>query len=356
MRKTNWTLITCAILALPGAVLAGQPHVLNTDVGVRMAGADLSETIEAVMSEHRDIVWIGYEVPCPPGTWSCCGDRRSSHCLCRLESESSRYHSSGDDDEDGILPPGSMMVLLRAEDREIVRLRYYSAGCELDADGVDFVWLTDVDPTASLALLEGMAGRESQTTRYTERVAEEAVGAIAMHEHPEAIGVMRRLTGGGHPEEVRKSAVFWTSQMDAGGAVEVIEQVLRNDPSDDVREQAIFALSQCDDERATDVLIQTARHDKDPELRENAVFWLSQLASDKVAETIADVIENDPDADVKQHAVFALSQLPPDRSIPELIRLARSNKSREVRKQAIFWLGQVDDDRALDFFEEVLSK
>jgi len=92
------------------------------------------------------------------------------------------------------------------------------------------------------------------------------------------------------------------------------------------------------------------------ESRKSAVFWLSQVAGDAATRGLAELAEdNRQDREIRDQAVFALSQLPAEQGVPVLIRLARSNPDPKIRRKAIFWLGQTDDPRALALFEELLA-
>ncbi|HSB52727.1 MAG TPA: HEAT repeat domain-containing protein [Gemmatimonadales bacterium] len=90
--------------------------------------------------------------------------------------------------------------------------------------------------------------------------------------------------------------------------------------------------------------------------RKQAVFWLSQVASDSATSGLADLAGSDKEGDeIRKQAVFALSQRPKDEGVPALIKVAKSRTSAEVRKSALFWLGQSEDPRALALFEDILS-
>jgi HEAT repeat protein len=93
------------------------------------------------------------------------------------------------------------------------------------------------------------------------------------------------------------------------------------------------------------------------DVRKTAVFWLSQVAGDAATAGLKEIIDSDDDVDVRKHAVFAISQRPIDEAVPALISLVRrKDVDPRIKKQALFWLGQKDDPRALALFEEILSK
>jgi HEAT repeat protein len=263
---------------------------------------------------------------------------------------------SNSDDGKDLRVSNEAFVLFRIEDNEVERICAYSEHCRLDAGGVPFYWLTDVDPKESIDLLTSYAADDRRSRRSRERVTERALSAIAVHDDPAMLDALESFVDSDQPEWLREKSVFWIGNSGERRGIDILRRVLRDDPSSDVREQCVFALTLPDDPEATDLLISIARTDRDRDVRKNAIFWLSQEAGERAVEAIVDAIKDDPDTDIKEQAVFALSQLPKDEGVPHLIRVARTNRNPDVREQAIFWLGQSGDDRALDFFEEILSK
>lgn len=93
----------------------------------------------------------------------------------------------------------------------------------------------------------------------------------------------------------------------------------------------------------------------DGKVRRSALFWVSQVAAGRIAEELGEVAADESeDQDVRDAAVFALSQRPPDESVPALMELVRTAPHSKTRRSALFWLAQVDDPAVVDFFEEIL--
>jgi HEAT repeat protein len=216
-------------------------------------------------------------------------------------------------------------VLYRVENRQIGKVRSFSPECDLDAGGLPFIWLTSVNASESIKLLEGIARDNAGAAREQNRRADSAVTAIAMHADPAAEQALEGLLAASQPDELRR--------------------------------RAVVGLAQRNNSQALNILVGVAHNDKSAHVRGQALFWLAQRAGQKVAESaINDAIANDPETEVKKRAVFALSQLPKDEGVPLLIKVAKTNQNPAVRKQAMFWLGQSKDERALAFIEEVLAK
>jgi HEAT repeats len=294
--------IACLVLALIAAAgpAAAQGRISNAKTETRSAAQGVDREVRAVAG-RAGASWVGYAVPMIAGSrHMCCYDSvgsAGSCCgMCRLETGSGVSMTTGDNIVNGsritLEPPTEFHVLARVEGGAVGRLRMFTPDCDVDAGGMPLVWLTDVKPDDSVAWLASLAGAPSTGTEYRNRVAKQAIAALAMHNTRSAIAT----------------------------------------------------------------LVRTAREDKDAKMREDALFWLSQRAGQEAVATITDAIDRDPETEVKKRAVFALSQLPRDEGVPKLIEVARTHRNPEVRKQAFFWLGQTKDPRAVQFFEEILLK
>jgi hypothetical protein len=293
-----WVAAAGVTAAVAGAIDA-PPRLVNARVETRSAAGGLEPAFRSAVAATRGPAWIGYAVPTDGHHQMCCGDSRESVGLgcsgCRLEGHGA-FTVRGDHDRSwgGTLSlegVETIVVLFRAEQGRLDRIRSYSAGCALDGGGLPVVWLTNVRPAESVGLLRSLAGSGASEDKPGRRVEEAALAALAFHADPSAL----------------------------------------------------------------DALISLGRREVSGHVRGQALFWLAQRAGSKVAAVITRAIEDDPETEVKKRAVFALSQLPHDEGVPLLIDTARKNRNPAVRKQAMFWLGQSNDPRALDFFAEVLK-
>jgi hypothetical protein len=92
------------------------------------------------------------------------------------------------------------------------------------------------------------------------------------------------------------------------------------------------------------------------DVRKHAIFWTSQAAGEKAAQGLHSILADDSEElDLRKHAVFALSQLDEGRAIPLLLDVAERSPEPEIRKAAFFWLGQKGEDpRVIALFQRVL--
>jgi HEAT repeat protein len=346
------------LLAIP-ALAAPPPRLTHTPVVTRSAASGLEKTAREWSAAQKEPGWLGYEVHAAGHHDMCCFDswegseRRGG--ACRIEEHGS-FSTRDSDDDVATMDDETAIVLLRAEQGHIGRVRVVSLGCGIDAGGRTLTWVDDVKPAESLALLSSLVLASPDEATGRDKVTDSAIMAIAVHDGPAADDVLERFIAPSQPERIRKKTAFWMGNMRGRRGYEALSRLVREDPSDKVREQGVFALSQSEVPEAVDAMIRVAQKDGSTHVRGQALFWLGQKAGKKAVTAITGAITDDPETEVKKKAVFALSQLPKEEGVPRLIEVAKTNRNPEVRKQAMFWLGQSGDSRALAFFQEVLSR
>jgi len=337
------------------------PRVENARVENHALARALAAELQAFAQQSAQPQWIGYavlqvaagnrEVCCNSnGSWSDgCG-------TCRLEGSAHGVNTRSGNASVKLEGSREIAVLFRAENHKIMKVRIVSPECTLDGGGLPFVWLTNVKPDESVAVLAGFVRNHNFEERDDNRMGHEALTAIALHADESAERAMESFVRPTEREDLRKQAAFWLGESRGKAGFAVLQQMAKSDPSSEVRAQVTFALSVSREPGAIDEMIRMAHDDQNGHVRGQALFWLAQKAGKKAEGAITGAIENDPDTDVKKKAVFALSQMPKDEGVPKLIQVAQTNRNPAVRKQAMFWLGQSNDPRALEFFEKVLSQ
>jgi HEAT repeat protein len=166
-------------------------------------------------------------------------------------------------------------VLARFEKGEIVRVRAFTADCDVDAGGAAVVWFTDVRPDDSVAWLATLAN-SSRAANRTDRVAQSAMSAIAFHQVQAADRVLVAMARDDVSRRVRGQALFWLATRASREALSAISGAIDNDPDTEVKKKAVFALSQMPKEEGVPRLIDVARTNKNVEVRKQAMFWLGQ--------------------------------------------------------------------------------
>ena len=336
----------------------GAPRIVNAERETQAVSGGLAATVQAIAGHSDKAEWIGYGVDRVAGQQSaCCGNYNDGEICgtCRLENEN-RGVTTSSNDPVKIEGGHRLAVLLRVEDRKVMRIRIASDDCTLDAGNLRFIWLTNVNASESVQFLSTYVLGEPFQGYGRDGLGAEALTAIAMHADAAADRAFATFVAAQQPEELRKKGAFWLGEARGAAGLATLKTMAKNDASTEVRSHVTFALSVSREPGALDEMIRMAREDGSGHVRGQALFWLAQKAGKKAVGEISDAIENDPETDVKKKAVFALSQLPKDEGVPKLIEVATTNRNPEVRKQAMFWLGQSNDARAIEFFEKILER
>ncbi len=361
MRGTAATSVLLSALAVSIPAAAGPPpRRLNTRLESKTAGGSLQTIAQGWATAQVTPAWLGYEVPATGHRAMCCFDGVERESLdetgggCRIEEHGS-FSMRDPGERLASMDDETAVVLLRADQGRIGRLRVLSRGCGIDAAGRTLTWVDGVKPPESLALLASLVGARDDESAH-DKLGEAAIMAIAVHQGREADDVLQRFVDPAQPVRVRKRAAFWMGSLRGRRGYEALARLVRDDPSGEVREHGVFALGLSEVPEAVDAMIRVAREDSSTHVRGQALFWLGQKAGRKAVSAISRALEDDPETEVKKKAVFALSQLPKDEGVPMLIQVAKTNRNPEVRKQAMFWLGQSGDARALALFEEILGR
>ena len=295
--------------------------------------------------------WYAWSVPMAGGGSICCWTQKGSGCCGGCALGGNRGWSMNMDDEKGLgkHQTSDVTIAINLDEGQVVKVQMFDSACPTDGRGNTINVLQNVDPASSIAWLADRA-RVNKSDH-----GNSVVGALAVHDHPNMMPALERLTADGVPSKVREDAIFWVGQRGGERGFRFLRDFLKTEDSTSLRKKAVFSLSQNKSDGAIPALIELARHDKSHETRREAIFWLGQRAGTKAADELRRVVDEDPDDDVKEHAVFAISQLPRERSIPMLVELVKTHKSPNVRKKAMFWLAQTGDDRALDVIEDILQ-
>ncbi len=349
--------------AAPARPSGTTPNIQHSRVNQQPAAGSLDSQLKSWTAQVTTPQWAGYTVPEVAGNRSVCcgnGDWNGNDCgTCRLEHGDHGVNITGNDGNSTVMLEGSreIAILFRAENHQITKIRVASTECTLDAGGLPFVWLTNVKPSESVALLSNFVRNERSDFRDDDdRHGNQALSAIALHADESAEAALESFVRPDSPEELRKQTTFWLGEARGKSGFAALQKMAKSDPSSELRSQVTFALSVSREPGAIDEMIRMAHDDESTHVRGQALFWLAQKAGKKASSAITNAIDNDPDTEVKKKAVFALSQMPKDEGVPKLIEVAQNNHNPAVRKQAMFWLGQSNDPRALAFFEKVLSQ
>ncbi len=253
-------------LAFVGAGLQSRPSVAQTATPRLSNGriephatTNIARDLRALVATLAEPTWIGYTQPMIDG----------EHNMCDYWNDGRRFSSSTDPIR--LEPADFFFVLFRVENKDIIRIRTFSANCPLDAGGKAVHWFNNVAVADSVNFLKTFVGPSA-----TRRMMNSAVTAIALTEGQQPLNELITIARDGSTANVKGQGLFWLAQRAGQKAVGTITAAIDNDPDTEVKKKAVFALSQLPKDDGVPLLIEQARNNKNPAVRKQAMFWLGQ--------------------------------------------------------------------------------
>jgi len=223
------------------------------------ATTNIAKDLRALAATLTEPTWIGYAQPMIAG----------EHNMCDYWNDGRRFSSSTDPIR--LEPADFFFVLFRAENKDIIRIRTFSANCPLDAGGKVVHWFNNVAVADSVNFLKTFVGPSA-----TRRMMNSAVTAIALTEGQQPLNELITIARDGATANVKGQGLFWLAQRAGQKAVGTITAAIDNDPDTEVKKKAVFALSQLPKDEGVPLLIDQARNNRNPAVRKQAMFWLGQ--------------------------------------------------------------------------------
>ena len=245
------------IIGVATAAAAQTPRLSNGRIESH-ATTNIARDLRQLASTLSEPTWIGYTQPLIDG----------NHNMCDYWNDGRMITQSTDPIR--LEPADFFFVMFRVEEKQITRIRTYSANCPLDAGGKAVHWFTNVPVNDSVNYMKTfMAPTEPR------KLNDSAVTVIALTKGDQALNELLSLARDGTTQS-KGNALFWLAQRAGMKAVGTITAAIENDPDTKVKERAVFALSQLPKDEGVPLLIQQARTNKNPVVRKQAMFWLGQ--------------------------------------------------------------------------------
>jgi hypothetical protein len=266
------TLVLIGVVAGSTAHAQQQPNIVNARIVARAAQPDVARAVTAIVKAQAEPAWIGYEVPALNNDAFGRGDGWSERC--RLEQQ--RVDPATNAPLPGPIrlePAANLMVLVRVHANEIQRVRTLSGDCQVDAGGLPFYWLGDVNAAQSVEFLKTLITRSPNSVTHDH--SESALSAMALHRDPAASAAIVDLAKNGSPR-LRQRALSWVARRAESQAIGIISQAIDNDPDVEVKRQAVSALGQLPKNEGIPLLITLARSHTNAAVRKQAMQRLGQ--------------------------------------------------------------------------------
>jgi hypothetical protein len=275
-RLNSWRrpLVGGALLVLIATAAAAQTPRLSNGRIESHATTNIAKDLPALAATLSEPMWIGYAQPMIDG----------DHNMCDYWNDGNRFSQSTDPIR--LEPADFFFVLFRVEEKQITRIRTYSANCPLDAGGKAVHWFTNVAVNDSVNYMKSFIG-----TTATRKLNDSAVTVLALTDGDQPLNELLRLARDGGTSQVKGNALFWLAQRAGQKAVGTITAAIENDPDTDVKKKAVFALSQLPKDEGVPLLIQQARTNKNPVVRKQAMFWLGQTKDPRALKFFEEILK-----------------------------------------------------------------
>ena len=266
-------LLAVAVLLIATAAAAQTPRLSNGRIESH-ATTNIARDVQQLAGTMADSGWIGYTQPIIDG----------NHTMCDYWNDGRTINYSNDPIR--LEPADFFFVMFRVENKEITRIRSYSANCPLDAGGKVVHWFTNVPVADSVAYMKTF-----MSPNATRRLNDSAVSVIAFTDGDQALNELLRIAKEGATSQAKGNALFWLAQRAGQKAVGTITAAIENDPDTKVKEKAVFALSQLPKDEGVPLLIEQARHNKNPVVRKQAMFWLGQSKDPRALKFFEEILK-----------------------------------------------------------------
>lgn len=262
--------VACATIALPAG--AQTPRLSNGRIESH-ATTNIARDVQQLANTLSEPTWIGYAQPLIDG----------NHNMCDYWNDGRMITQSTDPIR--LEPVDFFFVMFRVEEKQITRIRTYSANCPLDAGGKSVHWFNNVAVNDSVNYMKTfMAPTQAR------KLNESAVTVIALTKGDQALNELLSLARDGSTQS-KGNALFWLAQRAGMKAIGTITAAIENDPDTKVKERAVFALSQLPKDEGVPLLIQQARSNKNPVVRKQAMFWLGQSKDPRALKFFEEILK-----------------------------------------------------------------
>ena len=276
LRVRRFLALSLAIAAAHVGVstaFAQTPRLSNGRIETH-ATTNIARDLPALAATLAEPMWIGYAQPLIDG----------DHQMCDYWNNGTRYTQSTDPIR--LEPADFFFVMFRVEDRQITRIRTYSANCPLDAGGKAVHWFSNVAVNDSVDYMKTFLA-PAQTRKFNDA----AVTVLALTEGDQPLSELLSIARDGSTASVKGNALFWLAQRAGARAVGTITAAIESDPDTEVKKKAVFALSQLPKDEGVPLLIQQARTNKNPAVRKQAMFWLGQSKDPRALKFFEEILK-----------------------------------------------------------------
>jgi len=234
---------------------------------INVDGASLNDKIERAVRQFKssrqgDTLWLAYHFPPREGAYA--------------GMFSGVYYR----DSDGIKlerkeDPSQVAVFLLTDatgsQPKFTKVKTFNLAEPYVFENRPVYWLGNVDANQSLAVIESAMRADLQNKDLTRG----ALRAIAVHNSPRAIPLLKEVASKETDVELQRSAISNLSRVKTQDGLDALVDLYDNAGSDTLKEEIIAGIARNESRRATDKLLAIAKNDPSPKMRQRAIRRLS---------------------------------------------------------------------------------
>ncbi|HEU0175284.1 MAG TPA: HEAT repeat domain-containing protein [Blastocatellia bacterium] len=132
-------------------------------------------------------------------------------------------------------------------------------------------WLGNIDANQSISTLESAMRADAQSRE----LARGALRAIAVHDSPRSISLLKEVATKDSDVEIQRSAISNLSRVKTQEGLNALIELYDGATSDTLKEEIIGGIARNESRKAFDKLQAIAKNDADPKMRQRAIRRLS---------------------------------------------------------------------------------
>ncbi|MGE0130705.1 MAG: HEAT repeat domain-containing protein [Blastocatellales bacterium] len=236
---------------------------------INVEGSSLNDKIDRAVKQFKssrqgDTVWLAYHFP----------PRDNSHV--------GMFSGTIYRDSDGIklerredLTQIAVFLLTDASGSQpkITRVKTLNLSEPYVFENRPVYWLGNADANQSIAVLEGAMRADAQNRD----LARGALRAIAVHNSPRSIALLKEIAAKESNIEIQRSAVSNLSRVKTDDSLNALVELYDNAGSDTLKEEIISGIARNESRKAMDKLQAIAKNDANPKMRQRAIRRLSTV-------------------------------------------------------------------------------
>jgi hypothetical protein len=259
---------TIIALSLAFAVTFAQDQRKYTKADfINVEGSNLNEKLDRAVTQFKaskrgDTVWLAYHFPARE-------DARVAFSSGTVYRDSDGIRL--DRGEDTTQIAALLLTEVSGSQPKFIRIKTLNLSEPFVFENRPVYWLGDIDANQSIDALDGAMRAEAQNRE----LARGALRAIAVHDSPRSISLLKSVAAKDSDIEIQRSAVSNLSRIKTQEGLSAMIELYDGAASDALKEDIIAGIARNESRKAIDKLQAIAKNDANPKMRQRAIRRLT---------------------------------------------------------------------------------